>query len=230
MAFNYSPRVITDGLVLYLDAANTRSYPGVGTTWTDISRSGINGTLTNGPTFNSENGGSIVFDGSNNYCSIPAIDVGKNFTVGIWFRPNATGRKLLFANSYTYAANKGFLFDIGNAGTDIFLSLGNDQQFRVSSAGYISANVWTYANATFDGTTIKLYINGTETTYTATSGTIATISYDTNPAFLGRWLNGGTSTFDFFAGRISNVSLYNRALTSTEIRQNYNATKTRFGR
>ncbi len=228
MAFNYSPKIVTNGLVLYLDAANTRSYVSGSTTWADLSRSGVNGTLVNGPTFNSANGGSVVFDGSNNYCSIPAIDVGKNFTVGIWFRPNATGRKLLFSNSYTYAANKGFLFNIGNAGTDIFLSIGNDQQVKVSSTGYISANTWTYANATFDGTTIKLYINGNETTYTLTSGTIATIVYDTNPAFLGRWLNGGTSTIDFFAGRISNVSLYNRALTSTEILQNYNATKGRY--
>jgi hypothetical protein len=63
MAFNYSPKIIQDGLVLYLDAANTKSYPTTGTTWTDLSRSGNNGTLINGPTFNSGNGGSIVFDG-----------------------------------------------------------------------------------------------------------------------------------------------------------------------
>ena len=67
MAFSYSPKIVTDGLVLYLDAANNRSYPGSGTTWTDLSRGGNNGTLTNGPTFNGANGGSIVFDGTNDF-------------------------------------------------------------------------------------------------------------------------------------------------------------------
>ena len=70
MAFNYSPNIITDGLVLYLDAANTKSYPGSGTTWRDLSKSQLNGTLTNGPTFNSSNGGSIVFDGVDDYVNL----------------------------------------------------------------------------------------------------------------------------------------------------------------
>ena len=65
MTTSYSPLIVTDGLVMYLDAANPKSYPGTGTTWTDISRNNNNGTLTNGPTFSSANLGSIVFDGSN---------------------------------------------------------------------------------------------------------------------------------------------------------------------
>ena len=69
MAIKHSPRIVTDGLVLYLDAANTKSYPGSGTTWTDISGKSNNGTLTNGPTFDSGNKGTIVFDGSNDYVS-----------------------------------------------------------------------------------------------------------------------------------------------------------------
>ena len=67
MSINYNPRIVTDGLVLLLDAGNTKSYPGTGTTWTDISRNGNNGTLTNGPTFDSANGGSLVFDGVDDY-------------------------------------------------------------------------------------------------------------------------------------------------------------------
>jgi hypothetical protein len=63
MSFNYSPKIVTDGLVLYLDAANTKSYVSGSTVWNDLSRSGYNGTLTNGPTFNISNGGSISFDG-----------------------------------------------------------------------------------------------------------------------------------------------------------------------
>ena len=65
MGLTHSPRIVTDGLVLCLDAANAQSYPGTGTTWTDRSTSGNNETLTNGPTFDSANRGAIVFDGSN---------------------------------------------------------------------------------------------------------------------------------------------------------------------
>ena len=67
MSFSYSPKIITDGLVLYLDAANPYSYVSGSTVWNDISRGGNNGTLINGPTFSSANNGSIVFDGTNDY-------------------------------------------------------------------------------------------------------------------------------------------------------------------
>ena len=66
MPNNYGPRIVTDGLVLCLDAGNSKSYPGSGTAWNDLSRNGNNGTL-NGPTFNSADRGSIVFDGTNDY-------------------------------------------------------------------------------------------------------------------------------------------------------------------
>ena len=66
MAFNYSPKIVTDGLVFAVDAANKKSYPGSGTTWTDLAGSN-DGTLTNGPTFDSGDGGSIVFDGTDDY-------------------------------------------------------------------------------------------------------------------------------------------------------------------
>jgi len=78
MAGNVAPNTVTDGLVLYLDAANTRSYPGTGTTWSDLSRGGNNGSLINGPTFNGGNGGSIVFDGTNDSVNLQqstSIDV-----------------------------------------------------------------------------------------------------------------------------------------------------------
>ena len=88
MAFNYSPKIVTDGLVLYLDAANTKSYPGTGTVWTDISRTNNNGTLTNGPTYTSTFGGSIVFDGTNDsVVSANTINItgASARTMNIWF-------------------------------------------------------------------------------------------------------------------------------------------------
>jgi hypothetical protein len=103
MAVNYSPKIITDGLVLYLDAANTRSYPGSGTVWSDLSRGGNNGTLRNGPTFNSGNGGSIVFDGVNDYASFPNntnLD-NQKITMENWVYPTIT------------LSQQGFIFEKG---------------------------------------------------------------------------------------------------------------------
>ena len=75
MAIFYNPRTITDGLVLCLDAANRKSYPGSGTTWTDLSGRGNTGTLTNGPTYSSANGGSIVFDGTDDIVNTSYVSV-----------------------------------------------------------------------------------------------------------------------------------------------------------
>ena len=97
MAFNYSPKISTDGLVLCLDAANTKSYPGSGTVWSDLSRGGNNGTLTNGPTFNSGNGGSIVFDGVNDYvdCGVSNISLPINITLISWiYQSTITGTEI----------------------------------------------------------------------------------------------------------------------------------------
>ena len=90
MPNNYGPRIVTDGLVLCLDAGNSKSYPGSGTAWNDLSRNGNNGTL-NGPTFNSADRGSIVFDGTNDYVSTnytqPAYTTASSFTWNTWVKP-----------------------------------------------------------------------------------------------------------------------------------------------
>jgi hypothetical protein len=229
MAYNFSPKIVTDGLVLYLDAANTRSYVSGSTTWNDLSRSGNNGSLINGPTFNILNGGSIVFDGVDDYSQNSAVNVGLNFTVCLWARPTGTTRRVLLANSYRYLTNNGFLFNMGNNGTDLFLSIGQDQQVAVTTTGYVTANTWFFGCATFNGTTISIYFNGLETNYAVRSGSISSILYNTNPLFMGQWLLNGTSVYERYAGRIAQTQIYNRALSAQEIQQNFNATKTRFG-
>jgi hypothetical protein len=91
MAFNYSPKIITDGLVLYLDAANPKSYVSGSTTWGDLSRGGNNGTLVNGPTFSSANGGSIVFDGVNDYINCgtnSSLRPSQQITINSWIKLN----------------------------------------------------------------------------------------------------------------------------------------------
>jgi hypothetical protein len=86
MALQHSPRIVTDGLVLCLDAANPKSYPGSGITWGDVSGQNHTGTLTFGPSYSVSNGGTISFDGSNDYVSTTFNTALADFTICCWFR------------------------------------------------------------------------------------------------------------------------------------------------
>jgi hypothetical protein len=221
MAFNYSPKIITDGLVLYLDAANTRSYLGSGTVWSDLSRGGNNGTLTNGPTFNSGNGGNIVFDGVNDSVNCGnstnlQITVG---SVNTWFRGTQQGVNyngiVVKQNAWGIFINQSTLhtYDWGN-------SAGRNTGINVSD------NVWRNVCLTFTETVgtptnnARIYINGILILTT----TIKHLNQSA-PFLLGY----GNSPNQYLQGSISQTSIYNRALSATEILQNYNATKGRYG-
>jgi hypothetical protein len=112
MAGSVAPNMVTDGLVLYLDAANTKSYISGSTIWNDISTGGNNGSLTNGPTFNNGNGGSIVFDGTNDYVNLGSTLNFSNynssgFTISFWVKINST----IQTNKYLFSK-------LNNGGTD----------------------------------------------------------------------------------------------------------------
>jgi hypothetical protein len=231
MAFNYSPKVITDGLVLYLDAANTRSYPGSGTAWNDLSRSGNNGTLTNGPTFSSGNGGSIVFDGVDDFVGITntLLSSTDNFSMEVWFNATllSTSNKLIFYIGNTGGSGAGFYMGVCN-GTPTTLSVlfGGVICSEVSQIN-LTTNTWYHAIFTRNSSANPkniLYINGVSVstgnsnpnTFTSQLGYTATIG----------GIGNGTQVFP---GRVSISRTYNRTLTSTEVLQNYNALKGRFG-
>jgi hypothetical protein len=232
MAANFEyPTIVTDGLVLNLDAGFVGSYPTINNTWYDLSGNANNGTLTNGPTFNSANSGSIVFDKVDDRVQRNALNVGNNFTIGIWCKPTSATRQTMMSNSYTYQVlenTEGFLFNIGNAGTDMFISLGRDLYGRISPTGLISANTWFYACASYNGSTINLYFNGANVGGNF-FGSPINVTYNSNPFFLGGWNNGSNPYGDFFGGNIAIAQMYNRALSATEITQNFNAQKARFG-
>ena len=223
MAFNYSPRVITDGLVMCLDAANTRSYPGSGTAWADLSRSGINGTLVNDPTFNSANGGSIVFDGANDYvdCGNPSTLPINTGTICVWFKTSSPGSSfrgiITKQNNYGLFTNSSVLitYDWGNA--------------AIRSTGInIADGNWRYITLSFTNNTgtpsnnAMIYVNGISILTT----TIKTLANNVNLE-LGR--GGSGSPEQVINGNLGLTQIYNRTLSATEILQNYNATKTRFG-
>jgi hypothetical protein len=221
MAFNYSPKVITDGLVLYLDAANRYSYPGSGTTWSDISRGGNNGTLINGPTYNSANGGSIVFDGVDDYVNTSLTTAFNNFTVCTWFKQvgSIIGYQRLidknFQNGFWVGRNASTANSWGGGIQDSsapfgrFITLADTQ--------------WHYIVSKREGTTHTIYGDGITNTI---SGTVSSTALSSNNIFIGKSDQVG---LDLMNGNIASVQIYNRALSATEVLQNYNATKTRFG-
>jgi hypothetical protein len=218
---SYLGGIVTQGLVLDLDAAKRDSYVGTGVAWNDISGNQNNGTLINGPTFNSANGGSIVFDGSNDYASISDSSTLRGFTgitLSAWVNKKTKDIKIF--GKWT-----------GGAGPNNYIlrEVTGTLQFYINTTSFVGGNIginpatgWNLYTATWDGSTMKAYLNSTvsSTTYSQT-GTIPNTGpnliigaeYDIS-------LNSDAS--------IAQTLIYNRALSATEILQNYNATKTRY--
>ena len=225
MAFNYSPKIVTDGLVLYLDAANTRSYPGTGTTWSDLSRSGNNGSLINGPTFNSGNGGSIVFDGVNDYTSLNFINPFQE-TIIIWVKSNtATWNENGWISSSRRQNGHIIHPNQGTAGVGFYI-LNSVAGFTL--VGTITPSSITLPNmyciTTNGSNSHKIYLNGSLQTTNTTS-----ITRTTTPSLQTYEIAKDDTVARYGNGTYYNVLRYNRELSASEILQNYNATKTRFG-
>ena len=220
MAFGNGPRIVTDGLVLALDAADSNSYPGSGTTWRDVSGNENNGTLTNGPTFSSANGGSIVFDGVDDRVQTNYGPQFGDFTTCIWFKPTAiTSFGRLIDKSYVNG------FWLGRNGSTSTFGGG----IREATSPYgiylsLSENNWHFLISIRSGTTHILYADGIDNT---TSNTVTSALLDSTTIAFGNW-SGGT-TNQLFTGNIPSIQIYNRALSSQEVLQNYNAQKSRFG-
>jgi len=221
MGCSSGPDVVEDGLVLCLDAGSKRSYPGTGTTWTDRSASGNNGTLINGPTFNSANDGSIVFDGSNDYVARPNfIGTTSTFSVCHWIKLAANQRTRTIFSNYT-SSNRGWVTGISdNSQNVVKFYLGNTVHLYASSA--LDVNVWYLVSVTYDNGNPKIYIN--ETLNNSSSSATVVFGPTLYPNDIGR-LGVGSQ---YFNGSIANVFVYNRALTADEIRRNYLSTKERY--
>jgi len=235
----HSPSIVMSGLVLALDAGNTKSYPGSGTTWTDLSGNSNTGTLTNGPTYNSSDGGSFVFNGSTQYSSSSALSGSfALFTVIIWFYPTSIAN---YQNpidcNYAYNGSTGNLgprLEInssGNLAWNYSNATADNSSFyshNVVSSG-LSANTWYCTAITYDGSASTTYLNGsstglTRTTYGTPTGFVGVM----NNVTIGKGFSlGGAERI--FAGRVANVQIYNRALSATEISQNFNALRGRYG-
>ena len=225
MATKYSPKMVTDGLVLSLDAANTKSYPKSGTTWSDLSGNGNTGTLTNGPTFNAANMGSIVFDGSDDYCRVQnftSMNVQGPGTVTYWGK---------FSNLGSAGVPKTALTITNGLGTSALQVGLRDAQGIVWKAGGVTLlsyntptlNRITQWTLTFDNSNLQMYIDGrlTNSTTSAVAQTATAANF-----YLATY---SVDALEAFSGTIYSSAVYNRVLTASEVLQNYNATKSRFG-
>lgn len=257
MAFHFSPRVVRDSsLVLYLDAGNTKSYSGTGSVWYDLTPNNINGTFSNGPTYSAYNNGSIVFDGNNDfvyndYSTSSPYDIATTgkMTWDYWAKWDQVARLtydggiafgLLFGNNTLGH----FQWQIGKyfegSGPRWFIQVANTTQIitldLIPGDGYFSSNAtiadntWINFAYTYDQSTGSLigYVNGLNA-----GGNL----YGTNPTSLpipgatlqkltiGASLNNDRGN----AGHIASLKIYNRVLSATEILQNFNAIKSRYG-
>ena len=223
----FGPKIVTDGLVLALDAANPNSYPGSGTAWNDLTPNKNNGTLVNGPTFDSANGGSIVFDSINDMVIIPyntnfnLCNI-TNWTISIWIKLlDVTGAfNCIIGQWQQNSTNDAWLLSHSN-GTIGFawapFSLLNN--FLTSDTPLVVGD-WTNVVLVKNTNTFTLYQN-TGSVGVATNSSTKSANYQVE---LGRY--GGSSSY--IGAQYSNILLYNRALSETEILQNYNALKDRF--
>jgi len=223
MAVGYNPRVVTDGLVLALDAGNTKSYPGSGSTWSDLSGNSNSGTLTNGPTFNSDNNGSIVFDGSDDVVSISdssSIDVTPTVTISSWINPSGFGggnfgRIIDSQDSYNF-----FLDNTTSTGTNAIRYWPNTGD-ALSVNNVVTLNEWANFTVVHSGSNVVIYKNGISI---GTSGSFSTLPSTSSTILIGNRDDNARG----FEGKISQVLVYDTALTAAEVLQNYNATKGRY--
>jgi hypothetical protein len=211
--------IVQDGLVLNLDAGVDESYSG-GTVWRDL-KGGNNGTLTNGPTFSSDNGGSLVFDGSNDYIARSNfIGTTSTFSVCHWIKLAVNQKTRTIFSNYT-SSNRGWVTGISDYAQNVVkFYLGNTVHLYASSA--LDVNVWYLVSVTYDNGNPKIYINDTLNNSSSATVVFGSTLYSND---IGR-LGVGSQ---YFNGSIANVSVYNRALTGDEIARNYNATRHRFG-
>jgi hypothetical protein len=230
----YTP-MIRDGLAINLDAGNLSSYSGTGTSWVDLTGNNRNGTLVNGVSYSSNNGGCLIFDGVDDYVSVAntqaCLGLKTNFTIEIWTKLTDTNR---FNTLFSYGNNDNYSNDI------IFFVNGNQICVQVNNGTDGGANTsftstgWNQLTMVFDGTLtgnsnrLKIYVNGVQQTLDFGSYNVPTNNgQNSTSAAIGAYSTGGFN--NNYLGSIAINRLYTKSLSQSEISQNYTVTKSRFG-
>jgi len=215
---NRWPKVVKDGLVLYLDSGDQKSYPGSGTTWNDLSGNGSNGTLVNAPTYSANNKGTLVLNGTNQYVTgvhNSVVDIVGDITVDCWFKITSTAASWVRVFGKGDATNRPYGLWYNAAANNFLYQRYGSVNVSVVFTANINKNVWYNLVGTTSGSTHTLYLNGIQVATTALTSTILS---STQPYGL-----CDPTTALYHTGEIANAKLYNRALTATEIARNYAA-------
>ena len=223
MAVGYNPRIVTDGLLFCVDFGNTKSYTEEASTVYDISSTRSSGAVVSAPTFNSDNGGYLDFDGTDDYVNFRADLNGPNLTLS-----TITASAWVNFDTATWVMGNGAQFRIRLQGTKVgfwIRELGNGSTNELqSSTSTMSTGEWGNIVGTYDGTDQKIYHNGVEVA--TTNPGLGFLDEGSNNFALGKSYFSSTHFFD---GKLSVAKIYNRALTAAEIKQNFNALRGRFG-
>jgi hypothetical protein len=234
MATPVTTSIITGGLILNLDAGNTSSYQGTGTLWTDLSGNGNNGTLFNGTSYNSDNTGTILFDGVNDY----ALTDNTN-SIGLY---NNIGFTVCFFNYRT--ANTSYQGYVGGGDNSGFQVYGNSNPNKILvelgkiGGGYSSfgttlefpSNQWSFTCVKYDAvaSTIDIYQNNNRQTFTSANGVSGINVY--NLSVIKKIFIGNPNMASrYFGGKLNNIMLYNRVLSNAEVTTNFDSLKSRYG-
>ena len=231
----HSPSVVTSGLALALDAANTKSYPGSGATWTDLSGNGLTGTINNAPVFSNSVGGNFTFNGTSSTVSFTR----KRFTAGLTYAAWIKTTSAKNTATYTTTTANPIVGDTNNAVWNGFgvhngklrycyYNRAGSAPINSDSTASVNTGSWINVVVTHSYTdTAKLYINGVldSTFNVATTG-----ATDPWAQYLAAdRIGAGYGSADFFNGSIAQVTLYSADLTAAQVLQNFNALRGRFG-
>lgn len=228
MAFRYSPKIVTNGLLLYVDGANSKSYT-TGATWSDLTSS-KSVTLVNSPGFTSSFGGYLSFDdASSQYATSSDLGSLSQWTVEVWFRlTTSLSSKVssIVTNVYN-GANLNFSIGTNNAPTNYNLCVGFfNGAWRNTTGVTASLNQWYQVVGTYNGSSLVQYVNGSASGGTLTYSGVS--SSGGGLRFMRRWDDVVTAS-NLIDGDLQIVKIYNVALSSSEVLQNWNAQKSRFG-
>jgi hypothetical protein len=225
MGSHGGPKIATDGLVFLMDTANKKSYTGSGTGFTGLSGKDDNGTLTNGttraptssgPIRPTSHGGSLVFDGANDYIQLPTQTIVGDFTLNLWINPSKITSP--FSTILGNSASGGHYILLYKDGR-IRVRLGSVSPYFV---GGIPHHEWSLLTIKRTGTTANVYFNTVE------SSTGGTYVNSVNFVFNRIGSYSSITTNYMLNGKLANMSIYNRALTATELEKYYNETQNKF--
>jgi hypothetical protein len=228
MAVGYNPKIVTNGLIFCLDAANLKSYSGSGASWINLTSTN-NATLQNTPTFNSGNRGYISFlSASSQHANATTPGDLSTWTLEACVRFTAaysTKVSMVVGGQYNGVNKLNFTIGTNNAPTNYNIAVGfYDGSWRSTTGVAYATNTWVHITGTYNGAEVKQFTNGSQ---------IQALTYAGTPSSGGeirinrRW-DDVVSSGNLFDTNIGIIRIYNRALSNTEIQQNFSASRGRY--